>query len=183
MDLRSLLGGVVGRHLVQTNRMNFFALGGAGYSRERFFEDPGRNGVESIAGVYHQLFVWGDREAEMTTSLIAFPSLSDPGRLRMEFNTSIRWEIFNDFFWGISAFDSFDSRPPTEATEKKRFRSHYIGGLEVLSPLLRGVAGEAGRGCVFPSSGGVPRSGGVGLIPSSFGGTPRLERLASSLKC
>ena len=121
LDLRSLLGGVVGRHLVQTNRMNFFALGGAGYSRERFFEDPGRNGVESIAGVYHQLFVWGDREAEMTTKLIAFPSLSDPGRLRMEFNTSIRWAIFNDFFWGISAFDSFDSRPPTEDTEKNDF--------------------------------------------------------------
>lgn len=121
LDLRSLMGAAAGRELVQTNRTKFSVFGGAGFTRERFIADTARHSAEAVLGLRHELFTWGQKETDITTTVIAFPSLSDLGRLRVEFNTRIRWEIFKDFFWSASAFDSFDSQPPAEDVERNDF--------------------------------------------------------------
>jgi len=48
-----------------------------------------------------------------------YPSISDFGRVRIEFDTRIQYEIFMDIYWGLGFFDNFDSRPPTQGDSDK----------------------------------------------------------------
>jgi hypothetical protein len=38
--------------------------------------------------------------------------LTDFGRVRIEFETRIKYEVLKDFYLGLGLFDKFDSRPP-----------------------------------------------------------------------
>ncbi len=126
LDLRSTFGGTVGRHLLQSNRSKFTLAGGAVYTREKFIiDDPAdpediRNSIEGVAALQYELFNFGEPEADIVVNLSIFPSLSNWGRVRMNFDTRIRYEIFKDFFWSVSAFDQYDSSPP-EGAEKNDF--------------------------------------------------------------
>ena len=126
LDLRSTFGGTLGRHLLQSNRSTFTLAGGAVYTREKFLvDDPAdpediRNSIEGVAALQYELFNFGDPETDIVVNLSILPSLSDWGRVRIDFNTRIQYEIFKDFFWSVSAFDQYDSDPP-EGTEKNDF--------------------------------------------------------------
>ncbi len=115
-------GGAVGRHLVQTNRTRLTTRGGAVFTRERFTgPDPGRSNVEALGAVEFELFNFGDPETDITTTFALIPSLSDWGRFRMDLESRIRYELFKDFFWSVSLFDSLDSDPPLEEAERNDF--------------------------------------------------------------
>lgn len=91
------------------------------YNREKFLDDETfQNSLESLAGLSFQAFKFRDPKVDITSNLFAIPSITDWGRIRLEFSIKLRWEIFRDFYWSASAFDSFDSRPP-EGTEKNDF--------------------------------------------------------------
>ena len=122
LDLRQLYGGGLGRHTVQNNRTLFSWWAGAGLTRERFFStgDP-TNNVEAIGVLEHSYFIFEGNETDLNTQIAFFPNLSDFGRIRINFQTRIRWEIFKDFTWNVTFRNSFDSRPPTEGTETNDF--------------------------------------------------------------
>ncbi len=122
LALRSILGGGVGRHLIQTNRSALTVRDGAVFTRERFTgPDPGRSNAETMGEVQFELFSFGDLETDITTTLRVFPTLSDWGRLRVDLESRIRHELFKDFFWSVSLFDNFDSDPALEAAERNDF--------------------------------------------------------------
>ncbi len=122
LDLRSVFGGALGRHLVQTNRTRLTTRGGAVFTRERFTgPDPGRSNVEALGQVEFELFNFGDPETDITTTFALIPSLSDWGRFRMDLESRIRYELFKDFFWSVSLFDNLDSDPPLEGAERNDF--------------------------------------------------------------
>lgn len=122
LDLRSIVGGAVGRHLIQTNRSTLTLRGGTVFTRERFTgPDPGRSNAELFAGMEYDLFSFGHPETDITTTLAVFPNLSDWGRLRVDLESRIRHELFKDFFWSISLFDNFDSDPALEAAKRNDF--------------------------------------------------------------
>ncbi len=80
-----------------------------------------RSNIEGMGTVEYELFTFGDRETDITTTLTVLPSLSDWGRVRMDLNSRIQYEIFKDFFWGITLFDQYDSDPPSEGAERNDF--------------------------------------------------------------
>ncbi len=45
--------------------------------------------------------------------MVASPSLSDPGRVRIAARAGIQQDIWKDFGFAITFFDTYDSRPPT----------------------------------------------------------------------
>ena len=47
-----------------------------------------------------------------------FPSLSNFGRQRLQFDTSVRRELWKDVFLAVNVFDSFDSDPPSTDADK-----------------------------------------------------------------
>ncbi len=127
LDLRSVFGGGPGRHVIQNNRTRLTVTAGAVFTRERFAPtemDPmgeERSNIEGMGTVEYELFTFGDRETDITTTLTVLPSLSDWGRVRMDLNSRIQYEIFKDFFWGITLFDQYDSDPPSEGAERNDF--------------------------------------------------------------
>jgi hypothetical protein len=122
LELRSLLGGGIGRYLVQNNRLILAVLGGAAYSRERFKgSEPGRNNAEAVAGLQVEVFTFEEHETDFTTTFIALPNLSTTGRIRLELNSKFRRELFGDFTWNVQLFDSYDSDPPSEGAKRNDF--------------------------------------------------------------
>lgn len=122
LSLRQLYGGGIGRYTIQTNRTLLSWWAGAGFTRERFFsnDDP-INSVEAIAVLNHSYFIFEGNNTDLTTQVAFFPNLSDFGRIRINLNTRIRWEIFKDFTWNVTFRNDFDSRPPTEGSETNDF--------------------------------------------------------------
>ncbi len=57
-------------------------------------------------------------KTNITLALDAYPGLSQWGRLRTEFNGSVKREIVHDFTLGFTIYDSYDNRPPTAEARK-----------------------------------------------------------------
>ena len=120
LDLRSVFGGDLGRHVIQNNRTLLTVRAGAVFTREEFAgSDPQKN-IEGKGTIVYELFSFQDPEMDIVTTLTVLPSLTDWGRLRADLDTRVRFELFKDFFWSVTAFDNYDSRPP-EGNERNGF--------------------------------------------------------------
>lgn len=65
---------------------------------------------------------WYDTpELNLTTQLQLIPNLTDSGRLRGEFDISLRWEFIEDIFWQLRFYDSYDSDPVVVGAEKNDY--------------------------------------------------------------
>jgi len=74
-----------------------------------------------MASLNAEVFTYDFPKVGVNIALSAFPSLSDLGRLRMNFASEISYQFFRDFVWKVKMFDDFDSDPQTEDTEKNDF--------------------------------------------------------------
>ena len=120
LDLRSVFGGDLGRHVIQNNRTLLTVRAGAVFTREEFAGSEPQKNVEGKGTIVYELFSFQDPEMDIVTTLTVLPSLTDWGRLRADLDTRIQFELFKDFFWGVTAFDNYDSRPP-EGNERNDF--------------------------------------------------------------
>ena len=119
LNFRGTLGGGVGRFVYQSGQRNLSLWGGLAYTQEYFVgEDTSQANVESLAGVTFQTFIFGNLDAESETTLLALPSLSTLGRVRLELRSSVRRELVKDFYLNLSLTESYDSDPPAAAARK-----------------------------------------------------------------
>lgn len=129
LDLRSSVGGGVGNYLVRTNRWLFSALGGAQWTNENFSDaDPtlvDRNSGEAFAGVELNAFDIGS--VDILSSFSFIPSLTESGRIRMDFRTDFQWELFKDFFFRVGFTDNYDSAPAGDAPSNDYVFSTSVG--------------------------------------------------------
>jgi hypothetical protein len=112
LDWRFVLGGGIGRMLVQSNEMLLAVEGGANYDGERFTnESETDRSAEVFGGVDWDWFPSGPTEVAVTAK--TYISL-DQARARIEFNATVRRDVFWDLYWSVNAYDSFDSDPPDD---------------------------------------------------------------------
>jgi hypothetical protein len=110
LDWRSVVGGGIGRLLVQSNEMLLAVEGGVNYDGERFTDAPETDhSAEVFGGVDWDWFPSGPTEAVVTAK--TYVSL-DQARARIEFDAKLRRDVFWDLYWSVNAYDSFDSDPP-----------------------------------------------------------------------
>ncbi len=121
LGLRALLMGGAGYSVIQSNRTMLAVWLGGGATRERFIGAETTTQAEAVAGFRFRRFVFGDQETDITTQLLVLPSLSTRGRVRLEFETSIRREVVNDLFIGLNIFDTFDSDPQLVGAKENDF--------------------------------------------------------------
>ncbi len=115
LDRRSSLLGGMGRYLIQTNRGNLRLGGGLIYSHENYSSAPGRNNAEGVITTNARIFRLHSPKVDVQTDFLVMPSISNAGRVRTQLNVGANLELFiRDFFWNMSFYDSFDSRPPQE---------------------------------------------------------------------
>jgi len=113
LDFRSILGGAVGRYLLQSNRTMFVLVGGVTYTHEQFVDEPADERAEGVAIVDWDWFTFGDRETDLSNVLQVYYNLGGEARVRTELNTSFRHKLFRDFSVSVTVLESFDSAPPS----------------------------------------------------------------------
>ncbi|MCK4569188.1 MAG: DUF481 domain-containing protein [Bacteroidales bacterium] len=70
--------------------------------------------IQSIEGMMqwnYRVFKFNKPEIELTSFFNAYPSFTTWGRVRLEFEIKARIELFNDFYFGLSLYDNYDSQP------------------------------------------------------------------------
>jgi len=115
LDLRTSIGGSVGRYRVQSNSMLLSVNAGLQFSRENFttnIEDI--DSIEASFAVNWDWFLFDDPELDLSMTYKVFPSLTESGRIRSELDTTLSWEIIGDLKWALSYYGSWDNQPQSE---------------------------------------------------------------------
>jgi hypothetical protein len=112
LDLRTSLGGAGGRLLIQSNSMLLSVQAGLQVARENLVDEPeDTDSIEAVLSASWDWFRFDAPELDWSTSLEVIPSLTESGRVRANFDTGLKWEMFNDLKWGLSLYSSFDNKP------------------------------------------------------------------------
>ena len=113
LDLRVLLGGVGGRDILQSNRVEWRAFAGLLGNREEYVGAEQATSAEGLLGTSFRFFTFGSFENDLSSNLLVYPSLTDSGRVRVSFDANYRQDLFGDLYLSVSFYDEFDSKPPT----------------------------------------------------------------------
>ncbi len=120
LDLRDTFGVAAGRYMIKNNRMSLLGLAGFTVINEKYAGDETSHyNSEALFSLAFQTFRYHNPDLNLTASVQIYPSITDFGRIRIEFKSSVYYEIFKDFYLTLSLFDHFDSRPPTDVDAAK----------------------------------------------------------------
>lgn len=112
LNLRSSIGMGGGRFFVQSNSMLFALEGGLQFSRDDSVEEEDKtDSLEATFTANWDWFLFEDPELDWSTTLQLIPSLTERGRVRSEFDTTLSWEIIGDLKWAFSFYGSWDNQP------------------------------------------------------------------------
>lgn len=121
LEIRGSFGALAGRHLVQSNKVDFTLGAGLSYARERFTNQAGDNAFQGLLVTEFEFFSWGGLDTDLSSQLAVIPVLNQSGRWRISFDLSLSRELVNNFYLSVGVNEQFDSQPPTVDTEKNDF--------------------------------------------------------------
>ena len=112
LDWRTVIGGGVGRWLIDSSATELSVEGGLNYNGESYASAVGTDhSAEVFGGVDWSWSPTGPTEA----SVDARTEVSlERKRIRLEFEGKLRRDIFWNLYWSVRAFDDFDSDPPED---------------------------------------------------------------------
>ena len=116
LDLRSVLGGGLGVHLISHTNTTFDVFAGVDYDHESFSPNPPlvlasltRNTAEAIAG--EELSWKLSSRFSLNERFSAFPNMSDLGQYRFQFDASAATKLKNWLGWQVTFSDRYLSNP------------------------------------------------------------------------
>ena len=128
LNLRTSVGGLVGRNVVRTENTRLSVFGGVVGTRENYSESigtPKTTNADAIVGADFATFRFNSTDISSRFSL--FPSLTTPGRQRMQVTSDLRIKIVKDLWWGFHLYENFDSKPPVRADKNDLGVSTSLG--------------------------------------------------------
>jgi hypothetical protein len=127
LELRTTAGGGIQRTFLETNRTLFYGFGGAVYTNENYFGEANsdRNNAEALLGVGFSTYRF--RGSSLNTTVLVFPSLSDPGRVRIDTNFYWKWDIVRDLYWKIGLTNNYDNQPPPNGIHNNLSLTFTVG--------------------------------------------------------
>ena len=128
LDLRTSLGGLVGRNLRQTESSRLSVFAGLVGTREHYstvLGKPKTTNADALAGVDLNIFHF--KTTDISSRFSLFPSLTTPGRTRLQATSSLQIKIAKDLYWGFHLYENFDSKPPVRADKNDLNISTSLG--------------------------------------------------------
>lgn len=126
LRLRSSYQLYTGRHVLQDNRFTLTATGGIAFTEEVFnSEDVRRQRPEGLLGVEADLFNTGP--ITLTFSTRAYPTLSGPGRWRVDSKADVRYTFPYGIYIRMGGTVNYDSRPATGAVDADYLFQSAVG--------------------------------------------------------
>ena len=120
--LRLLGGGGVANNIIQTNRDILQTSVGLVMNQEWSDDDKSSNSnLEGLLALTYYRFKYDTPKIDMNSGINFYPSITDFGRIRTEFETSLKMELLKDFFWNLRLYFSNDNHPPNPAASKSDY--------------------------------------------------------------
>lgn len=118
LELRSQIGAATGPRLVNSNRGQLMLGAGAVVNDERGVDVEPQQNVEGLLAFSGSFFTYDRPKTNLDATLLYYPSLSNPGRHRLQLDAGVKRELLKDFFVALSLYDTYDSRPPNPTADR-----------------------------------------------------------------
>ena len=116
LDLRSTYQAGAGYYFIRNNSMFFSANAGLAYSSEIFTSDsPDRTSTEGYVGIGFNKYAIGDLSIQTAAAL--YPSFSQSGRYRVDFNFDMKYDLPLDFYIRLGLSYNYDNQPVPGAAD------------------------------------------------------------------
>jgi hypothetical protein len=115
---RGTLAESIGRYLARTSHAEVLLAGGMALGRELPVDAGAVTNVDAMTAASVSVFTYDYPTTRIDVTLLAFPSLDDPGRVRLNADATFRREIFRDFFVSFSGYDTYDNRPKSTSAKQ-----------------------------------------------------------------
>ena len=129
LALRTVAGGGVGKVLVSTDHSEILVLGGAVWTNERYTTDeqsaPSFNSAEGLLGARLEYFRFTKQNYHL--NVFVYPSLTEPGRTRVDANAGIKFKIIKDLTFNLNMYLNYDSHPPRSTSKSDYGANSTIG--------------------------------------------------------
>lgn len=120
LDRRVTLGGGGSLIVTQTNHGSLRTMAELQWTNEQFTgEEQVSNNMEVNLGAQGEYYLFDSPKTDITSSLSLLPNLTDWGRVRIEFDARLSYELLKDFTIALNLRERYDSRPPSETTTNK----------------------------------------------------------------
>ncbi|WP_375584622.1 DUF481 domain-containing protein [Cyclobacterium xiamenense] len=122
IQLRTVSKVGLGKYLFRTNRANWGFAGGISFNNEVFAQDgtnPRNRSGEGFIG--SELNLYGMDDLQLSSQLVAYPSLTEGGRWRIDHSFDIKYDLPLNLYLGLGFTVNFDNRPRENAS-----RSDYV---------------------------------------------------------
>jgi putative salt-induced outer membrane protein YdiY len=107
---RSLLSGALGNRVINTRVQRLSLSGGLALNSEEFEGVPATESLEALLGVVYRLRSKWDLDFD--SSLYVLPSLTESGRLRVQFDSTMSADLIGDLDFRLIYYNRYDSDPP-----------------------------------------------------------------------
>jgi hypothetical protein len=126
LDLRTNVTLGAGKSLIRSNFTALYTAAGLQVNRENT-TDVNQFNLEGVIMADYSIFIYDDPEVSLDLTASLIPSLNDLGRIRSNINSSLKWEVFNDFYLKWTLYFSYDSSPLSENAQKLDWSITMLG--------------------------------------------------------
>jgi hypothetical protein len=109
IDLRTIGKLGVGNYIIHTNHSYWGLAGGVSYNKEDYSEAVDRKSWEGYFGTELNLYDIGD--LNLLTKLVAYPSFTESGRWRADFNFDAKYSLPLDLYIKFGISMNYDNSP------------------------------------------------------------------------
>ncbi len=98
--------------MVNNHVQSLSVSGGVVWNIESYYEETtqsNKKSLETYAGLQYVIFNMGD--LDINTSVYAYPSITEKGRFRSDFNFNLKYDFIADFFINLGFTYNFDNQP------------------------------------------------------------------------
>lgn len=111
LELRSTIKGGLGKYFTHTNRLYFGGGFGLAFNNEKYTDESStnRNSLEAYGTLMLNIFDLND--LSLSTDATLYPSLTEGGRYRLDYNLNFKYDLPLDFFLKLGLSYNYDSKP------------------------------------------------------------------------
>ncbi len=111
LELRSTIKSGLGKYIIHSNSMYFGGGFGLAFNNEKFNDvnNTNRNSLEAYIGF--ALDIFDVKDFNLTTDVTFYPSLTEGGRYRADYNLNLKYDLPLDFFIKLGLTYNYDSKP------------------------------------------------------------------------
>jgi hypothetical protein len=118
LELRSQITAAIGPRLLNTTRSQLTLGAGLGVNDERGVDVESTRNFEGLLTFRSAYFTYDRPRTTLDIALEYYPSFSNPGRQRVQFDARVKQEVWKDLFLSLDVYNTFDSRPPNPSADR-----------------------------------------------------------------